>query len=170
MNKKTSLIFLIVCLSVFIGGSFVYKRLFPSPKVHYHAGFVVFQNNKKLDFSDNKYMYIKPCAVNGKEDQTNVNPQMEKAHLHDNVGDVVHVEESGPVWRDLFINIKYSFTENDTTGYINGKLVKPFLSVPIHPDDSLVVFIGENDQSHLQDGVTSAYIEEMAKKSKACGE
>jgi hypothetical protein len=130
----------------------------------------VFQNNNKLDFSDNKYMYIKPCTVNGKDDDTHANPQMEKAHLHDNVGDVVHIEAAGPVWKDLFTNIKFPVDENGATGYVNGKLVKPFLSAPIHPDDSLVVFIGENDQSHLQEAATTAYIEEMGNKSNACGE
>lgn len=138
-------------------------------KVHYHAGFVVFENNKKLDFSDLKYMYLKPCVAEGSEDTGNEDIQLEKAHLHDNVGDVVHIERTGAVWQDLFTNIRYPVDYKKTTGYINNQKILDFQKQPIRPFDSLVVFIGDNDPTNLAAGVTKEYIETKAKKSVECG-
>ncbi len=172
MQKK---FFYIVVIIVFIllGTSLIFasNNFFTPKKVHYHAGFVVFQNNKKIDFSDIKYMYIEPCAIN----ETNKNEnsktiQMEKAHLHENVGDLVHVERDGATWRDLFTNISFPIDYTKTTGYINGKQIANFQSQPIQPDESLVVFIGSNDAALLSQAVTKDYMTKMAKKSTTCGD
>ncbi len=170
INKHTIVIILIV--GVVIGGGifFAFKKLILKPKVHYHGGFIVFQNNRKIDFSDIKYMYTKPCTVNGKEDEEHENPQLEKAHLHNNVGDLVHVEARGATWKDLFTNINFPIDEKITTGYIGEKIIPSFLNLPIQPNDSLVVFIGSNDPVHLKEAVTKEYITEMAKKSTTCGD
>lgn len=158
--------------------TFVVIKLIPkksstqNEKIHYHAGFVVFENNKKLDFSDTKYMFLKPCLVNGKEEEEEEdrsNLQLEKAHLHDNVGDVVHIEAKDPVWKDLFANIKFTMKYSNTTGYINNKKIENFQNQPIRPYDSLVVFIGENDEKLLEQKITREYIETQSKKSIECG-
>lgn len=172
MQRKFIYIVSIIIL-ILLGSTIILKlsKGFPPKKVHYHAGFVVFQNNKKIDFSDNKYMYIEPCSAdekNKKEDSTTI--QIEKAHLHDNVGDVVHIERTGAQWRDLFTNIHFPIDYANATGYINGKKVSNFQEQSIRPFDSLVVFIGNNDITHLQDTVTKDYIEKQAKKSITCGE
>lgn len=172
MNKK--LLLLIGLFVIILAGTasvFVSKKLLTSQKTHYHAGFIVFQNNKKLSFSDFKYMYEKPCTLKGKEDKTNENDQLEKAHLHDNVGDVIHIERSGAHWKDLFTNINYPINYGKATGYINGQKANNFQNLHINPDDSLVLFIGSNDvKADLLQAPTKEYIEQMGKKSKTCGD
>lgn len=143
------------------------KKLFPEKKVHYHAGFVVFQNNKKINFSDNKYMNIMPCSTD--DSALTEDPQLEKAHLHDNVGDVIHVEQKDPKWKDLFTNIHYPIDYKTTTAYINGQKVNNFQSQTIHPYDSAVIFIGNNDKKHLKEAVTKKHIIEKETTSESCG-
>jgi hypothetical protein len=143
--------------------------LFVPKEVHFHAGFVVFENNKKVDFSDLRYMHVKPCGGNHKEILTPEEIQNEKAHLHDNVGDVLHSHRVGAVWRDLFTNIKYPIDYAKTTGYINGQQVNNWQNQKINAYDSLVVFIGQNDPKHLKEAVIKEHIQAIEKKSENCG-
>lgn len=170
MNRKIIYYFVIPAayLLIVISTFLVSKSLFLPFKTHYHAGFVVFQDNKKLDFSDNKYMYIKPCLLNPNHNDEAKNIQLEKAHLHENVGDLVHVEASGAYWKDLFANI--GFSVDGSTGYINGKRVANFQMQPIRPYESLVVLIDRDDPEVLDQAVTKDYILKMEKKSTACGD
>lgn len=171
MHKRV--FYIIAVIGIILLGTAIFfaaKKFFTPEKVHYHAGFVVFQNNKKLDFSDNKYMFIEPCTVNKKTDDSDADIQIEKAHLHDNVGDVIHIEQTGAVWKDLFTNIKFPINYSKVTAYIKGKQVADFQSQPIRPDDSLVVFIGNNDNKLLSQAVTKEYIQKEAKKSTTCGD
>jgi len=146
------------------------KKLTAPQKTHYHAGFIVFQNNKKLNFSDNKFMFIKPCVLNEDNDDSDKDVQFEKAHLHDNVGDLVHVEATGAIWKDLFTNMRFPIDYAKTTGYINSKKIVNYQKQPIRPYESLVVFIGENDPKFQSLGVTKDYMIKMAKKSTTCGD
>lgn len=168
--KKNIVVIVIIAVVFITVLSILYpvKKLTPLRKVHFHAGFVVFEHNQKLDFSDNKYMYIKPCVANGKEEEGPENEQMEKAHLHDGVGDVVHIEARGATWLDLFTNIGYPIDYMKATGYLNNKKVTDFQKLPIRAFDSLVVFIGENDPKYVTGGVTKDYIETQVKKSTTC--
>lgn len=150
-------------------GVFVAQRVFVPKEVHFHAGFKVFEHNQQMDFSDLKYMSVKPCGKNHKEHPSPQEVQDEKAHLHDNVGDVLHSHREGAIWRDLFTNIKYPIDYAQTTGYINGEQADNWQNKQIKPYDSLVVFIGENDEKYLQEAVTKAYIEKVEKKSENCG-
>lgn len=171
MQRK--IIYTIAVIILFFFGTAVIitlKNFMTPKKVHYHAGFVVFQNNKKQDFSDYKYMNLEPCSLNKKSDTSNSDIQLEKAHLHDGVGDLVHIEREGAIWSDLFTNIHYSISYSNTTGYINGTKVNNFQNHPIHAYDSLVVFIGNNDINHLHEAVTRDYIKNQEKKSVNCAE
>src|SRR5438105_4765559 len=102
------------------------KRFFIPKKVHYHAGFVVFENNKKLDFSDSKYMNLRPCVANEKDNETPEAVAEDKAHLHDNVGYIVHIERDGAVWKDLFTNLRFPIDYTKTTGFLNGTETSDF--------------------------------------------
>jgi pimeloyl-CoA synthetase len=143
------------------------KKIFPPEKIHYHAGFVVFQDDKKLDFSDNKFMNIKPCTKN--EEEHEEDEQLEKAHLHDNVGDVIHVEQKNAKWKDLFTNIHFSIDYSKVTAYVNSKKVTDFENQEIHPYDSAVIFIGDNDKKYLKEAVTKKHIMEKETTSESCG-
>lgn len=151
-------------------GFVVAKKVSISEKIHYHAGFVVFDNGKKLDFSDSKYMFIKPCTLDGKEIENEGDEQIEKAHLHDNVGDVVHIEEKDAIWRDLFTNINFPVDYSKVEAYINGEIVPNFESQSIKSNDSLVLFFGSVDKSLLSQAPTNEYIEEWGKKSSTCAD
>lgn len=170
MKKKILiLIGIVILFTASIGGYFGYKILTTPKKVHYHAGFVVFQNDKKIDFSDFKYMRVKPCdEVKGNDTDEDI--QAEKAHLHDQVGDVVHVERDGGYWRDLFINIKYPIDYSKAKAYVNGREVKNFQNTKITPYESLVILLGDNSSTHEKDAVTEGYIRKKEKESVECGD
>jgi hypothetical protein len=145
------------------------REAFMPKERHIHVGFVVFENNKKLDFSDFKYMSVKPCGLKETEPLTDAQIQDEKAHLHDNVGDVVHSHFEGAQWKDLFSNIKFPIDYAKTTGYINGQKVEDWKDQKIQAYDSLVVFIGNNDPKNLKQAVTKNHIQMIEKKSESCG-
>ncbi len=172
MTKRSfyvAVVLVIMAIGVIV---FFVSKMFSVPeKTHYHAGFVVFENNKKIDFSDNKYMYIKPCLTNeDNEKETKESIQIEKAHLHDNVGDLVHIERRGAVWGDLFTNIKFPVDYSKVTAYINGKIVPNFQPQKIKAYDSLVLFIGDNDKSLLSQTPTKEYIENQEAKAGSCSD
>lgn len=171
--KKKQILYLVVGVIIALFGviGFVVSKKPADPeKVHYHAGFVVFENGKKLNFSDNKYMFIKPCTIDGEEIENPGDEQIEKAHLHDNVGDVIHIEEEGAIWRDLFTNINFPVDYSKVEAYINGEIVPNFESQSIKSNDSLVLFFGSVDKSLLSQAPTKEYIEEWGKKSSTCGD
>src|SRR5215469_2242826 len=109
-------VIVIVAVLAFVGVK-EYKSLTTPQKTHYHAGFVLFVNNKKIDFSKAQYMSISPCILHSSEsdDSSAASIQLDKAHLHDYVGDVVHVERTGAKWSDLFTNIHYPINFSKVT-------------------------------------------------------
>ena len=170
-NKR--FLFIIVPLIILFlttSAFFILKNQLVPVKTHYHAGFVVFQNNKKLSFSDSKYMFIEPCALSQKSADSTAVIQIKKAHLHDNVGDLVHIERTGAKWQDLFTNINFTIDYSSAVGYINGKKIVDFQTQSIRPYDSLVIFIGKNDSKFLKQAVTKDYMIKMEKKSTTCGD
>lgn len=153
-----------------IGGIIYFNKFIKSEEVHYHAGFQVYVDGELVDFSADKYMKEDPCVVAGtevKEDE-----QLEKAHLHDHVGTVVHVERTRAVWGDLFKNIRYSFdTQKPMVSYVNGEEVKDILRFPIKTYDSVVIIVGEHEdiQSYLRKSIQKTEILDAENKSEDCG-
>jgi hypothetical protein len=140
-------------------------------EVHYHAGFVVFDNTQKVDFSDSKYMSVFPCEIEGEEKEKSVEEiQIEKAHLHDGVGDVVHVEAENSKWRDLFTNLDYEIDYASVSAYLNGNPTQNFQDLPITAYDSLVLFTGDVDQNLLPQAVSKDRIIEVEATSVECGD
>jgi hypothetical protein len=150
---------------------FILPRTLLKPKVvHFHAGFQVYKDDKLVDFSDYKYMHEKPCTVNGKAVEDHDDEQIEKAHLHDLVGDVVHVHREGATWSDLFKNIKYTFDDNQATVYTNGQSTPHIFNQQIKSYDSVVIFIGRHtdDKKYLAKAVKKAHIQDIEKRSENC--
>ncbi|MDP3940950.1 MAG: hypothetical protein Q8Q49_01435 [bacterium] len=154
--------------------SLVKDKILPEKPVHYHAGFIVIKDNQQVSFSDQKYMSIKPCVLDKAKnhEDSEEDTQREKAHLHDSIGDVVHVEARGAKWKDLFTNITYDLNYAEVEAYINGKKVTNFQDSTIWPYDSLVAFVGNgnNVNNFLSRAVTKKHIQEVASKSEDCGE
>lgn len=172
-KKYLIAVFLIVILAIssYFGYPYI-KKLSEPKKVHYHAGLVLFVEDKKQDFSSFQYMNVRPCTLyrGNEEVDSDQDIQIEKAHLHDNVGDVVHVEREGGTWDDLFKNIRYDINYNNAVAILNGKEIKNFKSLRIKPYDSIIIFEGKNNISkHLSEGVTRQYIMQKEKKSDDCG-
>ncbi len=163
---------IIIVAIIALAGVKFYKQYTTPQKTHYHAGFVLFINDKKIDFSNAKYMSVSPCILHG-NDEDEATPsqiQHDKAHLHDYVGDVVHIERTGAKWSDLFQNINYPIDYSKATAYVNGQQLPDFQNQPILSDESIVIFLGKNDiQKDLKQAVTKQHIEQEAKKSEDCG-
>jgi hypothetical protein len=151
-----------------IGGWWWQNRV-AHPDVHYHAGFQVYINGVKQDYSGIEFMHIKPCMTEG-ESKHDLSDPIERAHLHDDVGDVVHIHDDGVVWKMLYDYLKIGSPVR--IGYINGKEFPGFLAGKIEPYDSLIGFIGEkpaNWQELVDQRVTRERIVEVEGKSENCG-
>ncbi len=62
MKKSLNLIILFLLIAL-IGGLFWYQNTKKeTDEVHYHAGFIVYKDGKRQDFSALKYMHIQPCS------------------------------------------------------------------------------------------------------------
>lgn len=168
MKKVISIIFVFIFIAA---GGFALSQALDKPEpIHIHAGFQVYKDEKLQDFSDFKYMHELPCTVNGKPvEGAKVDEQKEKAHLHDQTGDVVHVHRKGARWSDLFTNINYTIDKNAAV-YINGKKIDKFLEREIQPYESVVIFLGKtkDEQKYLKDAVKKDYIEKVENKSETC--
>lgn len=168
--KKVAFLLVSLVLVASVVIYFLLIKKTSSPKeIHYHAGFVFFDNGKKVDFSDIKYMTINPCKLKTSEARAPQDLQNEKAHLHDKVGDVVHVEAEGAKWEDLFSNIGYPVDYSKVTAYIDHQKVDDIKEYPIKAYDSLVLFIGNIDTKLLNQAVTKDHILQIEKTGRSCG-
>ncbi len=121
--------------------------------VHYHAGFTVYVNGEKQDYSDWRYMHLELCT-DGQEQHED--EQIEKAHLHDGVGDVVHVHRTGAKWGDLFENIGVKLAEEPA-----------ILQQAVEPNSSVIIMIGQSVAN--PEKVTIEHIQDVEAKSELCG-
>ena len=136
---------------------------------HIHAGFIVFVDGKQVDFSNIRYMSLKPCEEH-KENVSKEEIEHEKAHLHDNVGFVAHSHREEALWQDLFKNIHYSFdASKKLVGYVNGKPVENIFNYPINPYDSVVILVGNSDPKLITKAITKQQIINVEKTSQDCG-
>lgn len=148
-----------------------YKKYTTPKKVHYHAGFQVYVDEKLQDFSSPKYMKEVPCTVDGANETHKEDIQLEKAHLHDGVGNVVHVERTGAKWSDLLINIGYKLpNDKSLVSFVNGKKTEQILDYPIRPYDSVIIIVGKDAKSPelLKKSVTIEEIKEAEKSGESC--
>ena len=170
---KRGLIIGLIVMAAALG--VLYWRVRPQSKetaIHYHGGFVVFKGGQKVDFSGDQYMHIAPCTTK-ETAQTPAEIQLDKAHLHDNVGDVVHIHEPGAVWGDLFTNLKYLVEPAaSTSAYLNGVKAENITLQPIKPYYSLVLLIGAQYQPpeyYLNQAVIKDHILKVEQTSENCG-
>ena len=161
MRIKASVIVILIFALLFI---YVNRQQKPqvdeeTEEFHIHAGFKVYKDNELVDFSGLEYMKINPCLT-GDGHAENEDEQIEKAHLHDNVGDVAHVHRENATWADLFMNIGYPIMGNED-----------LLASPIKAYESVVFFEGENSdiESKASSKVSREHILEVEGKSENCG-
>lgn len=98
--------------------------------------------------------------------------QIEKAHLHDGIGDVVHVHRLGATWSDLFANLSYPIPNKPIVGYEadDPSPLKNVLDSSINPSQSLIILIGDNQALDPTQFVTQEHILEVEAMSELCGD
>ena len=167
MHKK---LIIAVLLVLSVGGIIFLKESISKKEIHFHAGFQVYKDDALLDFSDFKYMKVEPCSTSEHKELSAEEEELEKAHLHDNVGDVVHVHRENVVWGDLFKNIKTEIDSN-ARAYLNGKETENFLAEPIKAYDSIAIFEGNNTniEEKLKNSVSKEHVVETESRSENCG-
>lgn len=68
--------------------------------VHYHANFALYINGNKEEFKGKQYYTeVEMCTL-----ETMMVPA-ERAHMHDNINNVVHIEDQAVTWGQFFTNI-----------------------------------------------------------------
>lgn len=138
-------------------------------KIHIHAGFKVFVDNQIQDFSGLKFMKLTNCGA--EENGQDVDEQLEKAHLHDKIGNIVHIHRKGVKWGDLFKNLNFRFDgQKPLTGYINGKKADVILDQPIRAFDSVIIISGKvnNLENKIKNMVPRKKIEQIEENSESC--
>lgn len=130
--------------------------------VHYHANFAVYVNGQQEQFKGTNY-YEETAAQ--KCTLEKVDDPVERAHMHDNVNNVVHVEDHLVTWGSFFQNLGWGlgddylktadniYTPNDQnhlTFILNGKKVDTIANVIIGDQDKLLVSYGADSSDQIQ--------------------
>jgi len=97
-----------ILLGVLLLGGARFALVHPPEAVHYHANFAVFVDGERLDLSADRFMEdVAACSA----DPDQVRPE-DRAHLHENDPDVVHVHHGGATWGHLFTNMGMALGED----------------------------------------------------------
>lgn len=133
----------------------------PAEKVHYHANFAIYINGQREQFKDIFYYIDTGTACGAGQKMT----PYERAHLHDNVNDVVHVEDEAVTWGQFFQNIGWVIDSklvrtpdqllladsgNRLTFMLNGEQTDKVINSVIGDKDRLLVDFGSTDSQTLQ--------------------
>ncbi len=98
---KTKWFIGVICL--LLGATIVLGIRFATYKVeavHYHANFALYIDGQRQDFKGPQYYSeVEMCSLN-----TTKVPS-ERAHMHNNVNNVIHVEDHAVTWGQFFTNL-----------------------------------------------------------------
>lgn len=131
---------------------------------HYHANLQVYINGQRETFKDASYYEdVAACSA-----YSNLTPK-ERAHMHDEVNDVVHVHDHAVTWGQFFANIGWFVGDDfmktkDGTMYmadgdkklhimLNGQDytdLTPITNMQIGDQDKLLVSFGDISDKTLQ--------------------
>lgn len=165
--KSLRVIIALIVLVIILALLYFLGKKRPSEDVHYHAGFKIYVDHNIQDFSKSEYMHIDPCSeeVVHEEDI----PQ-ERAHLHDGIGDVVHVHSQRATWGDLLTTLRFSKEEKDINFYLNGQKTSDLTDVIIKPYDRMLLLIGKGEasQEELDSVPAKDMIEQAEKNTESC--
>jgi hypothetical protein len=136
----------------------------PPKETHYHANFAVYINGQQEKFQNKQYYEeVQMCVLKGP-----TKPEA-RAHMHDGVYDVAHVEDEAATWGHFFTNLGWTIGGNfiqtrDGTMYVtqdqnklyvqlNGQDYTGFGSIAnmvIKNEDRLLISYGDIDKATLQ--------------------
>lgn len=140
---------------------------------HYHAGFQIYVNGELQDYSDDKYMHYSPCSIEPEEDEHDEDDPKDRIHLHNNVGNVVHVHADDVTWKEIFESLEIDeYLELSQIHYSDGTdwSVEVLNSRP-EPYESVIFTFGENDNKDLilDNSVDIQVIEDAEYDVENCG-
>lgn len=163
-QKNSQLLFsgigLVLGVVIIMGLRFVTYQ--PDKQIHYHANFAVYLNGQRQELKDIFY-YIDVSGNCSTLDQK-ITPH-ERAHLHDSVNDVVHVEDEAVTWGHLFQNIGWVIDpkiirtpeqfliaddNKKITFILNGQKLDNIINKVIADKDKLLIDYGSTDDQVLQ--------------------
>ncbi len=151
---------LVVGVLVILGIRFATYQ--PEEGVHYHANFAVYLNGQREEFKDIFY-YIGGESCTG-EAEHQMTPYA-RAHMHDRVNDVIHIEDEAVTWGQFFQNIGWVIdpklvrtpeqllladSQNKVTFMLNGEKVDSIVSRVIGDKDRLLADFGSTTNEALQ--------------------
>lgn len=129
---------------------------------HFHANFAIFINGNRVNLTDNKYMEEISSCLETKE----IQPK-QRAHLHENNQDTLHVHHEGVTWGHFLMNIGFnvgtdylvddkgviykSDDKNKLTFILNGSQVRSIGNELIKSEDRLLINYGSETAETLQD-------------------
>ncbi len=132
----------------------------PPKHTHYHANWDVYIDGEQQKFEDPSfYEEVANCNVNDEADIKH------RAHMHDDVYDVVHVHADGVTWGQFLENINStaqpnylrihseSFANEDgkkVTYILNGKQLDSLNGVIIGDQDKLLINYGDESPEVIQ--------------------
>jgi len=125
---------------IFVAVGFIHFSKTDDESIHYHAAFRLYVDDQLVDFSGPQFMHDEPCS----EEETAPSPEeekLERAHLHNANGEIVHIEQPNVIWADLFENLSYSF-DRPVSGAVDGQAVDSILTQPITSYERVLFFVG----------------------------
>lgn len=166
--KKFLYVFLILAVAMII---YFARSLFQPKKtveLHYHAGFEIYKDGTRMDFTALEFMNVKPCADDEKSDHADTQPEV---HLHDGIGDIVHVHGKVATWNDLFL--KLHLDAATASAFINNKPISHVGNAKIQSYDQAVIFVNtpKNQKELISKSMARipvSYIKNIENKSENC--
>ena len=135
----------------------------PEDAVHYHANFALYINGQREPFSGPSYYE----ETTGCAEHDDITPG-ERAHMHGNINDVVHVEDQAVTWGHFFANLGWYVgkdfiqssqkvflpdEQNQLSLILNGQDLTGISSITntvIKNEDRLLVSYGSEKTDELQ--------------------
>lgn len=127
---------------------------------HYHANFAIFVDGKRLALEGPTfYEEVAACSTNEEDPK-------HRAHMHEQINNVVHVHDDVVTWADFFANLRYSLGDrvlqlDDTvlvdnqngkslTFILNGEPVEKIANSVIGNEDVLLVSYGAENEATIK--------------------
>lgn len=130
-------------------------------RVHYHANFDVYINGQREVFNNPVYYEEEGGSC---VEETGMTPE-ERAHMHDNIGDVAHVEDHAVTWGQFFQNLGWAVNDriiqtrdglyvaddqHKITFNLSGRAIQDITSEVIRDKDRLLIDFGDTSEAVLQ--------------------
>lgn len=163
-NKKIILVCftsLLLGALIILGIRFVTYK--PKDEIHYHANFAVYVNGVREQFKGMQY-YEETTATTCTIEH--VDSPKERAHMHGNVSDVLHVEDHLVTWSNFMQNLKWGlgddYLKTDSNFYpnsgqgkltfiLNGKKIDTIADTIIQDRDKLLISYGNSTDRQQQE-------------------